>query len=298
MHQRTRQCGDSLNLAGQPPTRRSPRRRVAARLAAIWLLALPVLSACGLLESDDEPIPTIARLETLPTAVFLTENAPPPGFGQLVADPVHTNLDARQGWQYTVTGDFSGTFDDDSTPATGSFEALVQANELGETRRVVLDVAGPALLPDGTPIQLEGVRISNDYYLVNVNGDCEAGASGAAVADLTAGQLIGGVRRAVPTGHRRELQGVPTWQYTFAPEDVVLPPTTVKLAANSAVDIGADLWAAPDLNAVVQFELMLELSGVRLLSAERAVSGTLYLRYDLAVDQLDVQPNISIPHGC
>jgi len=28
------------------------------------------------------------------------------------------------------------------------------------------------------------------------------------------------------------------------------------------------------------------------------VSGTLFLRYDLDLTQIDARPNISIPHGC
>jgi hypothetical protein len=243
--------------------------------------------------------PTLSSLDTLPTTVFLTENAPPAGFSLVSFQPIDQNLAARQGWSYTVTGNFDGTFDADGEPARGTFEAEVQANELGEARRVVLAVEGSALSSNDSERRLEGVRLSNDYYIVDTNGVCAAGGDGAQViADLSAGQLIGGVERAVPTGHRQEIHGVPAWQYTFAPEDARLP--AIRRGPDSAVDIAADLWIAPSYNAVLRYELNVTVEQVRILWGDdsRSVSGTLYLRYELHIPDLDSQPNISIPHGC
>jgi len=271
--------------------------RMSLVIAGAVMIAL--LGGCEVLDSSSGDVPpTVASLDTLPTAEFLTQNAPPPGFSQFSAPGVDVNLNTRQGWAYTVSGRFKGTFADDGSPAEGDFTVLVRANELGEARHVILDVSGPAMLPDGTPIRLEGVRFSNDYYLVDVNGVCSTDQTGSAIADLTAAQLIGGVRMATPTGFQDEIQGVRVWEYGFAREDVVLPPTTLKLDSNSTVSLEASLWVAPELNAVLRYDVTLELVRARLLSSERAVTGTLILRYDLDVAQFDTLPTLSVPHGC
>jgi hypothetical protein len=270
------------------------------RTAWLGLIVLASMAGCSLTGSNDVVPPTLSSLDTLPTAVFLTENAPPPGFSTVTAfDPVEATLSARQGWAYTVTGHFEGTFDESGAPAEGTFTVQVQTNELGEARRVVLEVEGSALSAAEASRRLEGVRLSNDYYIVDTNGRCTAGGEGAKViGDLSAGQLIGGVRKAVPTGQRQEIEGVPAWQYTFAPEDVRLP--AVRRGADSTLDIAADLWIAPGYNAVLRYELNLTVGRVRILWGDdtRTVSGTLYLRYDLSIPDFDSQPNISIPHGC
>lgn len=273
--------------------------KMGRELTIILLLLASLLSACDLLSDDSGEIPpTIASLDTLPTAIFLTENAPPSGFSQFTAPAADINLNARQGWAYTITARFSGTFDDDGSAAEGNLVADIQANVQGEAQRVVLDIAGEAMLPDAAPRKLEGVRFSNDYYLVDVNGICTLDDSGAAVADLNASQLIGGVQFATPTGHQDDLQDVHVWQYGFTLDRVVLPRTMLKLDADSSVAIEATLWVAPSLNAVMLYELTAQLNSARLLSSERDVSGKLYLRYELDVAQFDVPPNISVPHGC
>ena len=70
---------------------------------------------------------------------------------------------------------------------------------------------------------------------------------------------------------------------------------------DATVTLAADLWFAPEVNAVLSYEVTAEVSGVHLLWADRAastVSGTLVLRYALDVAALDTLPNISVPHGC
>ena len=251
--------------------------------------------------SSEEHIPTIANINTLPTSIFLTENAPPPEFGVVNVEPIDVNLAAYQGWTYTITGDFVGTFDNTGEPAEGRLSATVQSNEIGQTRRVVLEAAGNAFLMDEALLRLEGVRWSNDYYVVDINGRCtQDQASGTAIADLGASQLIGGVNYAVPTGHRKDIEGIPAWQYTFAPDTTRLP--ALHRTAASTVILGADLWFAPSKNAVLVYEVSATVEQVYLLWSDQTtgntVSGTLYLRYELTVPELDVQPNISVPNGC
>ncbi len=275
-----------------------------ARWAIIGGLAGLLLVACGRGEqTDDAPIPTLASFDTLPTAYFLTQNAPPPGFSSLALDPIERGLTDHPGWAYTLSGSFSGTFDVTGDAAQGSLSVLVQGNELGQARRVVLEVSGSAFAPGQETVRLEGVRISNDYYLVDVNGQCSQGDSGLAgnaiIADLAAGQIIGGVTQAVPTGHRDTLNDLSAWQYTFAPQDARLP--AVVTHANSQVTLAADLWVAPEVNAVLRYEVTVTVRGVHLLWADRTgstVSGTLSLRYELDPTAFRELPNISVPHGC
>jgi hypothetical protein len=274
------------------------KRRVG--IAGIALLIVIASAGCTSPQSDT-PLPTKVDLTQLPTVRFLTENAPPAGWGTLALDPINRLLsEHHQTWTYTVKGSFEGTFDTSGEPASGQFEADVQVNNLGQAQRVVLTAEGNAFLP-GDMLQLEGVRFSNDYYLVDVNGRCTKNEeSGSAVADLSAGDLIGGVGRAVPTGHQQVMQDAQAWQYTFAPMDARLP--AIHRLPDSYVALAADLWIAPELNAVLQYQLTATVGGVYILWADQAtsspVSGTLFLQYDLNGQQLDVTPNISIPHGC
>ena len=276
-------------------------RRV--ELAGIILIIMAI-AGCTSSHSDSGVVPTVASLDTLPTALFLTENAPLPGFSVVNFDPIDLHLSEHQGWTYQVTGSFEGTFDDSGQPAQGQFDIQVQSNEPGQQRRVVLEVEGSAFLQDAALLRLEGVRWSNDYYLVDVNGRCTVDQGGqmggSAIGDLSAGQLIGGVTQAVPTGHRMDIEGIPAWQYTFAREDMRVP--AIHQGPNSTVTLEADLWIAPQENAVLTYEVKATVQKVHILWVDQAtastVSGTLSLRYELNVSQLDVLPNISVPHGC
>ena len=270
--------------------------------AMLVLLAL-ALGACGTPEAEERPLPTRVDPTTWPTALFLTENAPPAGFGEVDFSAIDRNLEQHQGWVYTMNGVFDGTEDATGEEVHGEFTVQVEAHEPGQKRRVVLSAEGRAFLPHDALLKLEGVRWSNDYYIVDVNGVCTVDKGGhevgSAVADLSAGELIGGVTRAVPTGHRQEIAGVAAWQYTFAPEAVRLP--AIARYPDSQVQLQADLWIAPEINAVVRYEVTAQVSRVHLLWADRngsTVTGTLYLRYELDVPALDVLPNISVPHGC
>lgn len=275
-----------------------------SRCGGVVVIVLIALAACTSSGSDTMTVPTIASFDTLPTALFLTQNAPPPGYDRLQLDPIDAFLADQPGWTYTVSGSFDGVFDTSGETAEGTFEVQVQANELGQTRRVVLEATGAAFLPENALLRLEGVRFSNDYYIVDVNGRCtvdEGGTmGGSAIADLSAGQLIGGVKTAQPTGHRQQIENLPTWQYTFTPEDVRLP--AVHQVANSRVTIAADLWVAPDVRAVVRYDVTATVEQVYLLWANQdsssTVSGTLYLHYELNIPELGTLPNISVPHGC
>lgn len=274
-----------------------------AQCMALVLISLTLfISSCDKAQ-DNTVVPTLASYDTLPTAMFLTQNAPPTDFGDMKIDPIDLNLSDHQGWVYTITGQFDGTFDDTGQPAQGTLDIQVQSNQIGAARRVVFTAEGLAFLVDEAILKLEGVRFSNDYYLVDVNGVCTSDLGGklggAEIADLSAGQVIGGVQRAQPTGHRMDIGGLPAWQYGFTPDAVRLP--AVHLGVDSTVSLQADLWIAPQANAVLRYEVKAQVARVHLLWADLSaptVSGTLYLRYELSIPDLDVLPNISVPHGC
>jgi hypothetical protein len=263
-----------------------------------------VLTGCTAPKNDEiVATPTMPSFEEVSTSIFLTQNAPPVGFSQVNFDPLDLHLAEHGGWVYQITGSFEGTYDDSGQPVQGSLSIQVIGNESGQTRRVLFEASGRAFLVDDALLTLEGVRFINDYYLVDVNGQCTVDMGGqagsATIADLSAGQIIGGVTRAVPTGHRMEIEGIPAWQYTFAPGDVRLP--AVHTLANSTVALAADLWIAPQFNAVLRYEVTVQVERVHLLWADQTastISGTLYLHYDLSIPDLGVQPNISVPHGC
>jgi hypothetical protein len=269
-------------------------RRCLVSIIALILTGCSVFSPSN---DDNEPLPTLVNPTIYPTDIFLTQNAPPDGFGLISWNPIDIDLSDHPGWVYTMSGEFSGVFDTSGEAATGNFTALVQSDELGESRRVVLTVQGLAISTHEAQVEVEGVRISNSYYVVNNNDICTSGGEEAsAIADLAASQIIGGVIDAVSTGHQQDMQGVHVWNYTFSPENVLMP--SLRRNGDSVVDISADLWAAPSINVVVRYELLLNVQHVQVLWGEQPVSGTLHLLYELSLPDLDQLPNISIPHGC
>lgn len=278
--------------------------RYAAMGSLVIVLVLG-MGACTVLDSGDTgPTATPLDLTVFPTAIFLTENAPPAGFSEVSFNPIDARLASWPGWAYTITGSFDGTFDDNGEDAQGTFTAVIQANELGEWRWIVLDVAGEALLPGQsvTTIRLEGVRKAADYYFVDANRTCSenGGESQRQVVDLGAAELIGGVVQAAPTGHRETINGIQTWNYTFAPSDVRLPSLAAgRDPGRYSMSGEATLQVAPAFNAVMLYEAIITVEQGHVLWADRTVSGRLFLRYDLnGVFNSDALPNISIPNGC
>lgn len=275
------------------------------RWIIVLLVVVIVLAGCtSSPESDDVPIPTPLDLTQFPTAVFLTENAPPAGFGVVTAfDAVDRNLAPHQGWTYTITGQFEGLADATGEPVTGTLHVRVQGNEQSQTRWVVLEAGGNAFVDIADTVRLEGVRYSNDYYLVDSTGRCTVDPGGRMVdsrlADLGAAQIIGGVTRAVPNGTHEDRMGYHAWQYVFSPDDMLLP--AIYQRTDSRVTVAADLWIAPEIDAVLVYEVRATVARVHLLWADQShstVSGTLYLRYELDTSTLGVLPNISVPNGC
>ncbi len=270
-------------------------RRFAAHVL-ICLLMCMVVAACDFSPAPP-PLPTVANVQAGQTAIYLTKNAPPPGFEQSVQFPqIDANLSNLPGWHYTVGLYFDGVFAGTSDRAQGSLNADVSSNELSGDRRVLLKASGAAfgLQQDRN---VEGVRLGNDYYLVDANKVCtkiaQPGTS-QQVADLKAGTLIGGVKLATPMGERKTDNKVDVWEYSFTPENVIPPTLQIGSAGKLTVAAG-DLWVAPSVKGVWQYTITLDAENV-LLQGDRPLTGQIRATYQLI--ETGVQYNIAIPYGC
>lgn len=266
-------------------------------------LGLVLAGICLLLSGCVTPgaIPTVANIDAAGTAQILTLNAPPPGFRDIVQFPkVDDNLASLPSWHYTVTLTFDGVFSGTTDKAVGSITAEVFSNELVGERRVLLKASGAAfgLKADRN---VEGVRISNDYYLVDQNKVCSKVTNDQTsrnVAELTAGSLIGGVNRARPTGERKTVtQGnvkVDAWQYSFLPGDVNPPAIDLSDGGKMTVASG-DFWVVPASKAVLEYSITFNVEN-SLLQGDRQLTGQVRAAYTLV--ETGAQYNISIPYGC
>lgn len=268
----------------------------------LWggLLALLLLSGCssGRGQSLDD-LPTRASFESasaLATADMLTQNAPPPGFREVVRFPeVDQNLAELAGWRYIVALGFDGVFARTPRATAATAQAEVWFNQLGSSRRVELATAGE-LIGQEADNAYEAVRLGPDAFLVR-DGVCltNAGPDAAAAADLRAGLLVGGVNQAMPTGRRAVINGEDSWEYAFTAADLNLPP--IRLDAGGRADMtSGQLWVAPAHNAVIRFYVNLDVENAFIFDRTLPVSGQIILRYDLF--DVGTQPNITVPFGC
>jgi hypothetical protein len=264
-------------------------RRIFACGVVLGLLAAGCLS-------DTRVVPTASSLEMAQTAQYLTQNAPPPGFEHGVQFPrIDDNLSRQPSWRYTVMLTFDGVYADTQEKATGSVSAEIFGNELSGERRVILKATGAAF--GAAERNVEAVRISNDYYLVDQNKVCAKVTDSPAdrkVADLTAGDLIGGVKNAVPLGERKTVGDFQVWEYTFLPNDVVVPAIALGEGGKMSIAAG-DLWVAPSRNAVYEYTITLKVDNA-IMQGNRQLTGQVHAAYKLI--ETGVPYNIAIPNGC
>ncbi len=263
------------------------------------LMLFVSLAGC---RAQEAPLPTlIESVETYSTSVAKTENAPPPRFRERVVLPqIDQNLENLSGWHYVVYVNFEGVFSGTNRQTSATTELEVWYNELGVQRRTVLRAQGE-IFGQEQPELLEGVRLGGDTYLVQ--GEAGEGATcaqtndtpGAAIADLGAGRLIGGVREAVPVGVRGVINAEQVWRYAFLPEDLDLP--NVQLAEGGRIlSAPGELWFAAEREVVVRFYLTLDVENAIVFDSQLPVTGRVVMRYD--VYDIGSAPNISIPFGC
>lgn len=278
-----------------PQTLRTP---VGAWYAAqtrvlLALLVLFALAACQ--PQDPEALPTLAQPEALATANLLTENAPPPGFSEVAFPRIDDNLTRLSGWRYEMIFSFTGVFARTPRETALSTRATVTYDQVGSARRVVASIDNDLESP-GDPVESEGVRLGPDTFLVR-EGTClsNAGSDAQLLADLSAGDLLGGVQQATTAAEIAVINGEQAWRYDFQLEDLRLP--NIQLIEDSRIlELRHDLWVAPEHNVVVRFYVTMEVENVILLQGTLPVSGTVILRYDLF--DIGVVPNITVPFGC
>lgn len=278
-----------------------PMRRfvgVTLHLMILTLLLL-LITACTPRGITPEDLPTaITDLDALATEVVLTENAPPAGFRDSISVPeIDANLDDLSNWRYTVTLEFDGFFADTPRPATASTSATVWYDQFGSERRVVITAEGELLAGGDEAQTLEGVRIGNDSYLVR-EGTCQqtTGSDAQALADVGAGELIGGVYNAVPDGTKAVINGEEVWRYAFLQSDLNIT-SSIQIGEGGAMTLlGGELWFAPQHNAVIRFYLTLDVENATVFGSQLPVTGQAIIRYDLF--DIGIDPNITVPFGC
>lgn len=256
------------------------------------LILITSLTAC----QPDRVVPTVASIESLATETFQTKEAPPAEFQQVQFEKIDASLSAQPAWHAVVTLSFDGTYAETNQPTNGSIAANIYANELSGEKRVVLDVKGDPFGAAADGSTVEGVRIGNDYYLVNQNKICAAATDPAnrRITELTPSGLIGGVRQAQFTYTQREINGRRAWEYAFTPGNVVPPPLEIK--ANGGVTIASGtLWIAAEKGLVAEYQITFNVTNV-VIQGSKPLTGVLRVKYEL--QETGDLFNISIPFGC
>jgi hypothetical protein len=263
-------------------------------------LALGLIACLLIVGCETEALPTQVTIEIAQTIAFITQNAPPAGFDQGVRfAPIDRNLERLPHWHTQLIIRFEGFLAGSTQPISGTLTAEIFSNQLSGERRVVLRAEGDAFaIAEGRNV--EGVRIGNTFYFVDQNGLCSVvtdDPNRRRVAELTVGDLIGGVRLAQHTYGRKTERKMALWQYGFLPSDIELPLITPTQGGSISI-LSGDLWIAPSLNAVADYTLTLRLESalVPIFRGNQQLSGTLTITYSLL--ESGQLYNIAIPYGC
>jgi hypothetical protein len=262
-----------------------------------WVMLLVMLTGCtlGQRNRDTATIPTPASIEGLATAQFLTDVAPPEGFREMIRFPeVDANHNELAGGRYVVELEFNGAFSNTPRPTTATARAEVWFNQLGSSRRVVVQTAGELLgRADNT---FEAVRLGPDSFLLQSGACIAEGVDAATAAGLRAGTLVGGVVQAVP-GMRlpATINGQEVWSYSFTAAELNLPNITIQEGGTLELD-GGEIWVSPTHNTVIRFYLNLNVTRAIIFDRALPVDGQVIIRYDFF--DIGQTTNISVPNGC
>ncbi len=269
------------------------KRHLALALTlAIMFLAV----ACTPRGLSPQDIPTQASLSELATSLPLTQNAPPTPFNlpQTGFSAVDNNLKDLPGWRYVVQLNFEGVFSGTPRTANASAQAEISFNQLASARHIIVSTSG-ALLGQDQNTNYEAVQLGPDNFLVSA-GACYRDTDAAkTAADLQAGQLVGGVKNAVPGGRHATINSEDVYYYTFEQDDLVLPELRAGDNGKIQLDSG-ELWISPSHNAVVRFYLNLDVDNVVIFDQQLPVTGQIQIRYDLY--DIGNAFNITTPFGC
>jgi len=160
---------------------------------------------------------------------------------------------------------------------------------------VVVSTAGELLQrPEGETF--EAVQLGPDAFLVR-GGTCLSSADDDArtAVAINAGDLVGGVRQALPAGQQATINGVKAWRYDFAAEDLNLPP--MRFVEDTRItSFAGEMWVAPEYDTVVRYWVTLTVENARILANDLPVNGEVRLRFDLY--DVGTLPNITVPFGC
>ncbi len=270
-----------------------PDKRIWSGVA--FMLCLLLLAGCDRRGDTPESLPTPVDPLSVATSQFMTQGAPPEGFrGPLSLPRIDDYLEALSGWHYTVELEFDGTFAGTPRPTRASATADVWFNQLGTARRVIVTTAGE-LIGKREDDSFEAVRLGPDSFLVRNNICLTEGDDPQTAANLDAGRLVGGVTRALPSGHQAVINDEQVWRYDFAPTDLTLP--AIRLQENGSIDLtGSELWFSPARNAAIRFYLTFTVENAIIFDRQLPVSGQVIVRYDLL--NIGDVPNITVPFGC
>lgn len=268
-------------------------------LISTILIASVLLAACDQILGEDEPviIPTVADMDfnQFQTALVFTANAPPTGFDTIAFPEVDDNLITTVYSRFEINVYFDG-YDSNTAEALNGYMRLQSWNdEQHVSRQVKIEFVNDVF--SGGSSNLDIVRISNDYYMLDANGICTYDpALIGDIANLRAGQLIGGIQFAQPTGRKEVVNNLMAWQYGFDPQFVNGP--AVEFAEETSVFdlLTGEIWVNPEHNIVLRYAIEMNVHKARLLFGNREVTGRLRYQYD--VHDIGIQPNISIPNGC
>ncbi len=263
------------------------------------LLLIVVFTACNQ-STGDAPIPTLVTPNARATEIVLTQNAPPEGFGVVNFPLIDDQLEKLSGWRYELRMAFDGVFSRTPRQTSAVIETEVSFNQLGSARRVVLSTEGD-LFGQPEPVSYEAVRLGPDTFLVRDN-TCLTSDDGdfAAAADLTAGDLVGGVQEAVASGIPQQIiNNEEVWRYDVLLDELVLP--NIQLRENSEIlSFAGELWVSPEHEVAVRYYLNVEVEDAivfaNLVENTLPVTGRVTIRYDLF--GIGDVPNLSVPFGC
>lgn len=247
-----------------------------------------------------EDIPTPITPDARATEIVLTQNAPPPDFGTVEFPQIDMHLPELSGWHYTVDIEFDGVFTQVDRKAYGRVQAEVWYNQIASSRRVIVTTQGDLLGRDD-PHEYEAVKLGPDTFLVE-DGACLSNAdeSSDVVANVGAGSLVGGLNRAQASGIPKQVVNDETvWRYNVNFDQLNLPQLTLN-PDSKILAFNGELWVAPEHNVVIRYYMTIDVESAQvftdMLTTSLPVTGRLIVRYD--VDDIGVQPNISVPFGC
>ncbi len=271
----------------------------------VGLLATLILTSLLLVACDrilgEEPtviIPTQANItyEDVQTALPFTQNAPPPGFESVSFPSVDDNLENTVYSRFEINATFTGFYADNRELAPdAAIKVEIWNDELNVRRQVRLEFLGDVF--SGGSTFLDVVRLGNDYYMIDSNGVCITNPEQVApFATLTAGQLIGGVDFAQPSGRRDFINEVLAWQYGFDRQFINQPYLQLTESISELDYLTGELWISPENQVVVSYTIEMNVNRSILFFGQRPVTGRLRYQYD--VFEIGQPPNISIPNGC